>query len=57
MVRKGYERALRESKIDQIMQLKSLKQIFPNMLEVVGAGSSMERISVGLELDELPVFA
>lgn len=52
MVRKSYERALRESKIDQIIELKSLKQIFPNMLEVVGAGSTMERI--GLELDVIP---
>ena len=53
MVRKSYERALQESKISRIAELKSLKQIIPNIVDHLG--STIE--NVGLELDEMPLFA
>lgn len=49
MVRKSYERALQESKINRIVELKSLKNILPGILEL---GSPIK--NVGLELDVIP---
>jgi Xaa-Pro aminopeptidase len=50
MVRKSFERALQESGIEQIIELNSLKQMFPNILDNVGSTIK----TLGLELDIIP---
>ena len=50
MVRKSFERALQESGIEQIIELNSLKQMFPNIIDNVGSTIK----TLGLELDIIP---
>lgn len=50
MIRKSYERALQESKISRIIELKSLKQMFSYIEE--NLGSSIKNL--GFELDVIP---